>query len=136
MLLPHLPKWTAARRAAAAAYRRLGLGEHVRLPVETVGAEACYHLYVARTGSRDQLVAALSDAGIGARAYYTIPLHRQPALSAYAADEPLTEVDGAAAECLALPMGPGLTESQVEVVVQAVGEAVSGAPDRPIRAAS
>jgi dTDP-4-amino-4,6-dideoxygalactose transaminase len=120
VLLPHLDEWTAARRRAAAAYADAGLGEVVELPAETAGGRCCYHLYVARTPERDRLAEGLAAAGIGARAYYTTPLHRQPALERYAGTEALREVERAAAESLALPMGPALSPDQAGEVAAAV----------------
>jgi dTDP-3-amino-3,4,6-trideoxy-alpha-D-glucose transaminase len=119
VLLPHLPDWTAARRRVAATYAEGGLGEEVRLPVETAGAESCYHLYVVRSPERDQLAEQLAAAGVGARAYYSTPLHLQPAMREFAPTGPLPGVEGAAAESLALPMGPALSEEQVATVVSA-----------------
>jgi dTDP-4-amino-4,6-dideoxygalactose transaminase len=122
VLLPHLGEWTAARRRAAAAYAASGLGDHVELPVETAGGECCYHLYVVRSPRRERLVDALVEAGIGARAYYTIPLHRQPAMAAHAPPSPLPGAEGAAVESLALPMGPALSKTDVAAVATAVAE--------------
>jgi dTDP-3-amino-3,4,6-trideoxy-alpha-D-glucose transaminase len=120
VLLPHLADWTAARRAAAAAYEATGLAEQLTLPVETAGSESCYHLYVVRTPARVDLAAHLAAADIGARAYYSTPLHRQPALRRFAPAGPLPAVEAAAAESLALPMGPALGEAEVFRVAEAV----------------
>ncbi|HEU5143132.1 MAG TPA: DegT/DnrJ/EryC1/StrS family aminotransferase [Solirubrobacterales bacterium] len=125
VLLPHLGQWTAARRRAAATYESAGLGESVELTQETPGGESCFHLYVVRSDDRDDLQESLAREGIGSRAYYTIPLHRQPALAAYAPETPLPVVERAAATLLALPMGPALDESQVAAVVEAVRRHVS-----------
>ena len=62
----------------------------------------------------------LAAAGIGARAYYTTPLHRQPALERFAPTEALRGVERAAAESLALPMGPALSPDQAREVAAAV----------------
>jgi dTDP-3-amino-3,4,6-trideoxy-alpha-D-glucose transaminase len=125
VLLPHLSDWTAARRRAAAAYGAGDLGETARLPVETEGAESCYHLYVVRVGDRDRLAEQLAKAGIGARAYYSTPLHRQPAMRDFAPASPLPGVDAAAAQSLALPMGPALSEEQVAAVTRAATAALA-----------
>jgi dTDP-4-amino-4,6-dideoxygalactose transaminase len=105
VLLPELDGWNARRRAAAAAYERLGLGRHVALPKVTDGVEHVYHLYVVRG----------ENLPLG-RGYYRVPVHRQPAI-AWDADLPATEE--AARTNVALPMGPELTEDQVRAVVQA-----------------
>ena len=126
VLLPHLDGWTAGRRRAADLYAASGIGEAVRLPVETAGASSCHHLYVVRHGDRDRLAAGLAERGIGARAYYTVPLHRQPGMAAYAGPAPLPAAERAAAEMLALPIGPALEQSQVAAVAAAVVELARG----------
>jgi dTDP-4-amino-4,6-dideoxygalactose transaminase len=105
VLLPELDGWNARRREVAAAYERLGLGEHVALPRATAGAEHVYHLYVVRGESLP----------LG-RGYYRVPVHRQPAI---ASDVELPATEEAARTNVALPMGPELTEEQVRSVVQA-----------------
>jgi len=119
VLLPHLREWTDARRRIAAAYAASDLGESVELPVETAGAECCYHLYVVRSPARDELAQRLEAAGIGARAYYSTPLHQQPAMRDFVPPAPLPGVETAASQSLALPMGPALDESQVAEVARA-----------------
>jgi dTDP-4-amino-4,6-dideoxygalactose transaminase len=119
VLLPHLDAWTGSRRRIAAAYAASGLSETVTLPVETAGAESCYHLYVVRSPGRDQLAERLAAADVGARAYYSTPLHQQPAMRDFAPSAPLPGVESAAAESLALPMGPALSEQQATEVAEA-----------------
>src|SRR6185503_3481039 len=75
--LPELDGWAAARRAVAREYAEAGLGE---LPALVAGAEPAWHLYVVRSAHAEALEAALNAAGIGARRYYTVPVHRQPAM--------------------------------------------------------
>jgi dTDP-3-amino-3,4,6-trideoxy-alpha-D-glucose transaminase len=116
VLLPELDGWNAARRAGAAAYEREGLGEHATLPRPVDGAEHVFHLYVVRHERPDELRAALERAGVAARGYYRVPVHRQPAMAA-AVELPGT--DEAARTNLALPMGPELSEEQVREVVAA-----------------
>jgi dTDP-4-amino-4,6-dideoxygalactose transaminase len=105
VLLPELDGWNARRREVAAAYERLGLGEHAALPRVTNGAKHVYHLYVVRAESLP----------LG-RGYYRVPVHRQPAI---ASDVELPATEEAARTNVALPMGPELTEDQVRTVVQA-----------------
>jgi dTDP-4-amino-4,6-dideoxygalactose transaminase len=127
VLLPHLDEWTAARRRAARTYEQAGLDELVALPRETSGGEACYHLYVVLAEERDRLAASLAEAGVTSRAYYTTPLHRQPAMSPYAPGRALPNAERVAATSLALPMGPALTEAQVVAVVEAARAALETA---------
>jgi len=120
VLLPELDGWNSARRAAADTYTREGLGEHVDLPVDVDGAEHVHHLYVVRSERADELAAALGERGIGARAYYRTPIHRQPAMAGFAPEGlSLPGTDEVARTHLALPMGPELTADQVREVVAA-----------------
>jgi dTDP-4-amino-4,6-dideoxygalactose transaminase len=118
ILLPELDGWNAARREAAAAYERLGLGDHVALPRPVDGAEHVYHLFVVRSERASELAATLAERNIGVRRYYEVPVHRQPATERYAGGE-LPGTDEAARTGLALPMGTGLTEEAVREVVEA-----------------
>ena len=118
ILLPELDGWNTVRREAADAYERLGLGDHVELPRAVDGAEHVYHLYVARSERADELAVALTERGIGARGYYRVPVHRQPATARYATAE-LPGTDEAARTGLALPMGTGLSDEAVREVVEA-----------------
>ena len=119
VFLPHLTGWNAARREAAARYAELGLGEAVELPADE--PSHVYHMYVVRSRNRDQVAIALEAAGIASTAYYTTPLHLQPAMR-YLGYEPgsLPETERAAAENLALPMWAGITAGQQERVVGTV----------------
>ncbi|HEX6665109.1 MAG TPA: DegT/DnrJ/EryC1/StrS family aminotransferase [Solirubrobacterales bacterium] len=127
VLLPELERWTAARREVASGYAEAGLGELVELPLETGGGESCYHLYVVLSEERERLAAALSQTGVESRAYYTTPLHRQPALRPYAPAGELPGAERVAATSLALPMGPALTEEQIVVVMDAARAALGPA---------
>jgi dTDP-4-amino-4,6-dideoxygalactose transaminase len=91
----------------AAAYERLGLGEHVELPRETDGGRHVYHLYVVRSER---------ELPVG-RGYYRTPVHRQPAIAS-AVELPGTEE--AARSNHALPMGTDLSDEQVREVVESV----------------
>ncbi len=120
ILLPELDGWNAARRAAADGYARHGLGEHVTVPRAAGDIEHAYHLYVARHERADALAAHLGERGIGARAYYRVPVHRQPATARFAWEGlELPGTDEAARTHLALPMGPELPDEAVREVVDA-----------------
>ena len=123
LLLPELDGWNEQRRAAAGAYEAAGLGDHVRLPAATAGAEHVHHLYVVRSDDPDGLVARLGAADVQARRYYARPVHEQPAMREYAAGAVLPATEDAARSIVALPMGPELTEQDVAAVVRAVAAA-------------
>ncbi len=123
VLLPHLDGWSDGRRAAADAYEHAGLAELVALPQPTPGARPAWHLYVVRHPQPDRLARALTEARIGARAYYRTPVHRQPAMAPWATGVALPGTEEAARTHLAIPMSPVLGEKQVAEVVAAARDA-------------
>jgi dTDP-4-amino-4,6-dideoxygalactose transaminase len=125
--LPHLDRWAEGRRDAGDLYAAAGLGELVGLPrLGAPGVAAAWHLYVVRHPRADELAAALKTAGIGAKAYYRVPAHRQPAMRAWGEGVALPATDEVAASHLAIPMSPVLSRAQAEEVVAAVRDARLG----------
>ena len=120
VLLPELDGWTERRRTFARAYEEAGLGRRVRLPVVPASAEPAWHLYVVAHDEADRLIESLNAAGIQARAYYRVPLHRQPAMAPYAAGVELPATDALAATNLALPISPVLSAEDAAEVVAAL----------------
>jgi dTDP-4-amino-4,6-dideoxygalactose transaminase len=124
--LRHVDAWSDARAARAARYdellRAAGLAGTVTLPVVQPQSRHVFHQYVLRAPRRDALRDHLRAAGIGCEIYYPIPLHLQPCFASlgYRAGT-LPETERAAAEVLALPMYPELTDEQQERVVAAIG---------------
>jgi dTDP-4-amino-4,6-dideoxygalactose transaminase len=118
LFLGHVERWNAGRREAAARYAELGLGQACEPPQDEPGH--VYHEFVVRSPERDRLAEALSAAGIGCKAYYSVPLHLQPALRHLGYEGgSLPETERAARETLALPMWPGISAEQQEEVVEA-----------------
>jgi len=123
--LPHLDGWTAARQRNAAFYEaalaRAQLGDAVRTPHARPGVRHIYNQYVVRARERDALRRHLQSAGVGTEIYYPVPLHLQQCfayLGHKAGDYPHSEQ--AAAETLALPIYPELTETQLQYVVDSI----------------
>ena len=124
LFLQQLDGWNATRREAAARYERLGLGDVCELPPADAGH--VYHMYVVRTPERERIAAALTAAGIGHAAYYTTPMHLQPALRFLGYEEgSLPETERAAEENLALPIWAGIDAATQERVVSVVREAAT-----------
>ena len=120
--MPYLDGWADGRHAPRpSATSASGLGELVRLPVSTPGTRPAWHLYVIRSEGAEALEASLDARGIGARRYYRVPTHRQPAL---ATDIELPVTTRVARTNLALPIGPCLTAAQADEVVAAIRDAV------------
>ncbi|MDQ4040907.1 MAG: DegT/DnrJ/EryC1/StrS family aminotransferase, partial [Actinomycetota bacterium] len=123
VLLPHLDEWSDGRRAAERHYAEAGLGELVALPVPVEQAEPAWHLYVIRHPLAAQLGEALQRVGIGQRAYYRTPVHRQSAMRDYPPTTALPATDELAGTHLAIPMSPVLDRVDAIQVVSAIREA-------------
>ncbi|MCC6417516.1 MAG: DegT/DnrJ/EryC1/StrS family aminotransferase [Gemmataceae bacterium] len=123
--LPHLERWTEARRTAARRYDAL-IEEHrldgfLTRPATAPQRRHVFNQYVVRVagGQRDALMKYLHAEKIGCEIYYPIPLHRQECLAYLGhaeGDFPLSEE--ASRTVLALPMFPELTEEQQRRVLQ------------------
>lgn len=118
--LPHLPAWTAARRALAARYRA-ALAEVPEVAPLPPHPDHVYHHFVVRAVDRDRLRAHLAAAGIGTEIYYPSPLHLQPALAdlGYRAGA-CPRAEAACREVVALPLYPTLPATAVDRVAAAV----------------
>ncbi|RMF74933.1 MAG: DegT/DnrJ/EryC1/StrS family aminotransferase, partial [Planctomycetota bacterium] len=130
--LRHLDDWTRRRRQVAANYTRLlvdaGVAPEFVRPPAVAGCDDLsqtnqhvFHQYVIRTSRRDDLMAHLQQCGIGAGIYYPVPLHLQECFS-YLGHKPgdLPHAEKAAAEVLALPMYPELTDQQQQRIVEEI----------------
>jgi dTDP-4-amino-4,6-dideoxygalactose transaminase len=126
--LPHLDEWSDRRKSNADRYRKLiqeaGLDEFVVVPFERKGCRHIYNQFVIRVpGHRDDLRSYLTENGIGTDIYYPIPLHLQECFRFLGYKEgDLPEAERAAAESLALPIFPELTEGQQELVVNTIAD--------------
>jgi dTDP-4-amino-4,6-dideoxygalactose transaminase len=116
------------RRRNHAAHYGAGLREFDQIitPTEASYARHVYHIYAIRVSNRDETVKRLTDQGIATGIHYPVPVHLQEAYRdlGYAPGAfPVSE--RCAAEFVSLPMYPELTPSQVELVIEAVKEAVA-----------
>lgn len=121
--LNYLDDWTERRRANAARYRRLfevaGVRE-IELPQDITDRHV-YNQFVIRAPRRDNLRAFLQERNIGTEIYYPAPLHRQPCFADLGYSEgSLPESERAAAETLALPVFPELSDDQAAWVVESI----------------
>jgi dTDP-4-amino-4,6-dideoxygalactose transaminase len=124
LFLSRLDEWNLARRAAAARYAELGLGELCELPADEPGH--VYYVYAVRLQERARVVAALEAAEIGHAAYYSTALHLQPAFGSLGYGEgSLPETERAGREVLALPIWPSITPEQQQEVVETIRAAVT-----------
>ena len=127
--LPHLEDWTRARERKAQRYELMftddGLREHLRTPYSRSDGRHVFHLFVIRVSAnrRDALREHLGAHGVGNGVYYPVPQHLQKCF-AYLGYQTgsLPVAESAAAETVALPIYPELTDAQQDYVVSTVAE--------------
>ncbi|MCP4362789.1 MAG: transcriptional regulator, partial [Chloroflexi bacterium] len=124
--LPHLDEWTAGRQHNADVYRGLfeeaGLSDIV-LPTALPNRRHIYNQFVIRCRQRDELMVYLKEYQIGCEVYYPVALHLQECFEDWGGqpgDMPVSE--HAAAQTLALPIYPELTDEMQSTVVYTIAE--------------
>lgn len=152
--LAHLDSWTSARQQNAERYNRLfaesglkvaesqswpandrdaGSNQSSQAPQLLLPKVICdrhvFNQYVIRVKQRDALKAALEAKGIGTEIYYPVPMHIQECFAylGYGSGD-FPQAEAAAAETLALPIYPELTDAQAMHVVKSIVEFFAGHP--------
>jgi dTDP-4-amino-4,6-dideoxygalactose transaminase len=122
--LQHLDAWNHRRKQLAMIYREqlapLAICHTAfRIPEVLDRADPVWHLFVVRHPRRDQLQAALAQAGVGTLIHYPIPVHRSTVYrSQIAATFPIAEE--IASQALSLPIGPHLDSDAIRFVCQLI----------------
>jgi dTDP-4-amino-4,6-dideoxygalactose transaminase len=123
--LARLEEWTQRRIAVADRYRAQLAGTGVKLTGVAPSARHVYHLFVVRVAGRGGVQEDLTRRGIDTGVHYPVPCHRQPPLRRFA-DRSLPVAERAAGQLLSLPIFPHQTDEQVDLVCEALADAVRG----------
>ena len=121
--LPHLNRMNEERRRIAQKYIDGINNEEVILPYIPEYANPVWHIFAIRCKRRDELEKFLNDAGIGTNKHYPIPMHLQECyknLGFKEGDFPIAEEISATE--LSIPMYYGMTEEEVQYVIDKVNE--------------
>jgi dTDP-4-amino-4,6-dideoxygalactose transaminase len=117
-----LDGWNEERRSAARFLgdALAGVGDLV-LPAVAPGSEPVWHLYVVRTADPEGLAGFLRERGVATGRHYPVPVHLAPAY-AHLGHRPgaFPVAERVAAEGLSLPLFPGITETELSAVADAV----------------
>lgn len=119
--LPHLEKWTEARRAYAARYDELLGALGVDFPRQMPDTRHVRHVYAIRVSNREEMMTAMQADGVSTAIHYPICVHMQKAfthLGYKQGDFPVSEK--LANSVLSLPMYPEMTEEHIQEVVKSV----------------
>ncbi len=120
--LPLLDVWNDERRSAAQYYSEAlcGVGD-LEVPPVPAGSDPVWHLYVVRTRDPRALAVFLREQGIGTGFHYPEPLHLAAPYRELGYERGAFPVaEDLAARALSLPMFPGITERQLEAVVEQI----------------
>ena len=123
--LDYLDQWTEARQNNAREYidnlKEQNLEQELGLPIIKKGYRHIFNQFVLRSSNRDELIQHLRDHNIGCEIYYPVTLSDQECfayLNHKNGDFPISEK--AAAEVLAIPIYPELTQGQKKYIVETI----------------
>ena len=94
---------------------------NIILPEEREGVNVNWYLYTIATSNRNKLMKQLNSQGIGATAYYPIPIHKTPF---YKKDLKLPLTDWAANSVLSLPVNPLVTENDLHNISKVLHKSI------------
>jgi dTDP-4-amino-4,6-dideoxygalactose transaminase/acetyltransferase-like isoleucine patch superfamily enzyme len=123
--LPHVERWTAARRRNAELYGQIFASAaldpgDLAYPRELPEGHV-FHQYVIRTPRRDALRTHLARRGIATEVYYPVPLPLQPVFAPMGHREgSFPAAERASREALSLPIFPELGEARVTRVAKEI----------------
>lgn len=117
--LKYLDAWNEERRKIAEQYTQLLANYDVITPHIKDEIIPVWHQYVIRHSQRDALQKYLHSQGIDTLIHYPIPIHEQLAYKNYSKiSKKFTLTQSLANSILSLPIYPGLTQSEIEAVVE------------------
>jgi dTDP-4-amino-4,6-dideoxygalactose transaminase len=120
--LKYLDEWNNRRSSIASQYLKALAGTStLTLPIVPLWAEPVWHLFVVRHTCRDIFQKRLEEREIGTLIHYPVPPHRSDAYGERGFAEgafPITEA--ISHTIISLPMGPHMSDKQVQFVVEIV----------------
>lgn len=117
--LKHLDTDNERRKAVARKYYEGIKNPEITIPETPDFSANAFHLFPVLCNKRDQLQAYLKEKGIGTVIHYPIPPHKQKCYSQWNnLSRPVTEKIHETE--LSLPMGPAITDEQVQYVIDVI----------------
>lgn len=121
--LPHMQKWTEERKLIAQKYTAAFASASIQCPRTPDGYEHVFHVYAILTKNRKALSERFAERKIGYGTHYPIALHQQAAYSYLGYTDgsfPVSEM--LAKMFFSLPIYPGMTEKEIQLVIDTVLE--------------
>ena len=121
--LPHLNRMNEDRRRIARRYTEGINNPKVITPYQLPNCVPVWHIYGIRCGERDALKKHLEKKGIGTNEHYPIPIHLRDCYSDLNISKGLLPIaEEISATELSIPMYYGMTEEEIQYVIDAINE--------------
>lgn len=121
--LKHLNQLNEERKHIAGQYLSEITQKDICLPKVRTNASTVWHQFVIRSQNREKLMAYLNEHGIHTMIHYPIPPHRSQAYDYLNIDKgKLAITDKYANEILSLPFYNGMTETEIDYVIDIVNK--------------
>jgi len=116
-----LDEWNSRRQNVARIYSQKLVMKSIVQPSWVTDRSSVWHLYVVQVNERERIREVLGKAGIETGIHYPIPPHSQMSYRDEYGQLPLHRSAQLSKDVLSLPIGPHLTESMAESVVDVLG---------------
>ncbi len=116
--LKHLDGWNAGRQRARDRYEA-GLTDLELVKVHE-RAKSVHHLCVVQSDNREELMAFLSERGIGNSIHYPVPCHLNEPFKEWAPKVAPIVTETAAPKIMSLPMFPTLSDEMIDYTLEAI----------------
>ena len=116
-----LDEWNSRRQNVARIYSQKLMMKSIVQPSWVTDRSSVWHLYVVQVNERERIREVLGKAGIETGIHYPIPPHSQLSYRDEYGQLPLHRSAQLSKDVLSLPIGPHLTESMAESVVDVLG---------------
>ena len=114
-----LSKFLKSRQNNAKLLSKLLSDLKIQLPEQRKDERVNWYLYTIATSKRDKLLKKLNEKGIGAAAYYPLPVHKTPF---YKSKTKLPVTEWAASHVISLPIHPKVSRKNIEFIAKTVHE--------------
>jgi len=117
-----LPKFLNLRKKNANLLSQLISDLNIKIPQERKNESVNWYLYTISSSKRNKILEKLNSKGIGAAAYYPIPVHKTPF---YKQKIKLPRTDWAASHVLSLPIHPKVTSKNIEYIAKSLHDVLN-----------
>jgi len=122
--LGHIDQFNAERQRVARRYDSLLNDLPLTTPFHAPRCSHVFHQYTLLCDVRDQLAAALRQAGIACAIYYPVPLHLQKVFAGNCRHQSLPVAESVARRCLSLPIYPEMPDDDIVRVTDVIRAAL------------